>query len=244
MSYRSPTPTNQRIGTLLLVIALHAAVAAVVLFYGAVGGGEGSADTPLETFDIALPEPPPAVDIDEPDQATPREEGAASEENIESEAAPVVASRDVELPPQNPLPASPTPNEGRDTTQGASDRPGEGTGAGGSGAGTGSGNSGTGLGGGGGTRPTVIRSTTLTARDYPRKLRRQWPEGGRVLVAVRVQVDGRATDCRVNVSIGIPEIDAETCRLVESQVRFNPARDARGNPYVAWYGYMQRWVGR
>ena len=98
---------------------------------------------------------------------------------------------------------------------------------------------GTGLGGGGGTRPSVVEGTTLTARDYPRRLRRAWPRGGRVLVAVRVQVNGRATDCRVNVSIGVPEIDAETCRLVEEKVRFNPARDARGNPYVAWYGYMQ-----
>ncbi|MCJ7420781.1 energy transducer TonB [Sphingomicrobium astaxanthinifaciens] len=90
----------------------------------------------------------------------------------------------------------------------------------------------------------MIARTTLTQRDYPKDIRRRWPVGGAVLVAVRVQVDGRATDCRVNRSIGDPEIDALTCQLVERKVRFNPARDAAGRPYVAWYGYMQRWVGR
>ncbi|NNC47229.1 MAG: TonB family protein [Sphingomonas sp.] len=239
MAYGEQTPPAQRVGTLLIVLLLHGAVAAVALLFGSVGGNEVARDPPLDTFDIALPEPPPPeVDIDEPDQATPREEGAASEENIESEATPVEATV-VRTPTRNPTPASQTPNQGRDTTQGASDRPGEGTGAGGRGDGTGAGNSGTGMGGGGGTRPSVVQGTTLTARDYPRDMRRRWPSGGRVLVAVRVQVNGRATDCRVNVSIGDPEIDAETCRLVEQKVRFNPARNARGQPYVAWYGYMQ-----
>ena len=66
-----------------------------------------------------------------------------------------------------------------------------------------------------------------------------WPSGGIVLVAVRVQVDGRGTDCRINRSSGVPAIDAETCRLATTKLRFRPARDERGRPFVDWYGYMQ-----
>ena len=70
------------------------------------------------------------------------------------------------------------------------------------------------------------------------------PRVQRVYVAVRVQLDGRATDCKVNRSIGDPAIDAATCRLVEQKVRFRPAVDENGRPYVAWYGYVQYPVGR
>ena len=131
-----------------------------------------------------------------------------------------------------------TLREGTDTTQGASDREGEGTGAGGSGDGTGAGGAGDGKGGGGGTRPSVVQSTTLTQKDFPKEVRKAWPSGGAVYVAIRVQVDGRATDCKVNRGID-PNIDAWVCRLVEQKVRFTPARDAQGRPYVAWYGYVQ-----
>lgn len=60
-----------------------------------------------------------------------------------------------------------------------------------------------------------------------------------MFVAVRVQLDGRATDCKINRSIGDRVIDAETCRLVEQRVRFRPAVDGAGRPYVSWYGYIQ-----
>ena len=85
----------------------------------------------------------------------------------------------------------------------------------------------------------MIQSTTLAGQDYPRAVLRAWPRGGRTFVAVRVQLDGRATDCKVNRSSGDPTVDAWTCRLVEQQVRFRPAINERGEPYVAWYGYVQ-----
>lgn len=243
--YRPETKPKERVGTLVLVIGLHVAVAAFALTAGGVAQLVKE-EAPIEIFDVALPvPPPPQVDLEKPDDATPREEGAASAKNIESNATPVEAPKPaIKLPPVNPIVASPTPNEGSDPTQGASNERGEGTGAGGVGDGTGSGTGGDGKGGGGGTRPTVIQKTTLTAKDYPKALRAKWPQGGRVLVAVRVQVNGRATDCKINASIGIPEIDTETCKLVEQKVRFRPARDAQGKPYVAWYGYIQYDVGR
>lgn len=191
--------------------------------------------------------PPPVVEIAVEDDAAPEKEGAASAKNIESQATPVAAPKPrIEVPTPNPIVASATPRDGSDPTQGASDVVGPGTGAGGVGTGTGSGGSGTGTGGGGrgqGTRPGLV-SPGLTARDYPPEIARSWPRGGRIYVAVRVQLDGRATDCRVDRSFGNRAADQWTCSLVMSKLRFRPATDDRGRPYVTWYGYMQQDTGR
>ena len=48
-----------------------------------------------------------------------------------------------------------------------------------------------------------------------------------------------ATGCRVFESSGNPEIDRETCRLAETRLRFRPAVDEQGRPYVETYGYRQ-----
>jgi protein TonB len=140
------------------------------------------------------------------------------------------------------MPVTQTPNTGSERTQGASDRPGPGTGAGGIGTGTGSGGSGSGTGGGGSggiaTRPAVIRG--ITNRDYPDVVSQYWPRGGAVFIAVRVLPNGRATDCKINRSIGIPAIDQWTCKLVEERATFRPATDASGRPVAAWFGYVQQ----
>lgn len=240
-----PTPSNRdRAATIAAVVLIHAGLAYAFLnLSGSLQFVEDQAD--LRIFDIANPPPPPIVEeLPEPETAKPKEdEGAASAKNIESKATPVVAPKPrVIVPATPPIVATPTPNTGAAPTQGASPVPGPGTGAGGSGTGTGSGGSGSGTGGGGGgieTRPTVVESTKLSLRDYPPGAARAWPRGGRVLIAVRVQLDGRATDCKINRTSGNRAIDADTCRLVEAKVRFIPARDAQGRPYVDWYGYAQ-----
>ena len=60
-----------------------------------------------------------------------------------------------------------------------------------------------------------------------------------MLVTFDVQVDGRASGCRVYTSSGLAQIDQATCRLVETQLRFAPARDTSGRPRVDKYAYMQ-----
>ena len=246
-----PTPTkSDRAVTIFAVVLIHAGLAYAFLnLSGSLRLIEDQAD--LQIFDIADPPPPPIVEeIPEPDKAKPKkDEGAASAKNIESKATPVVAPKPrVIVPAKPPVVATPTPNTGAAPTQGASPVPGPGTGAGGSGTGTGSGGSGSGSGGGGTggveIRPTVVEQTKLTSRDYPPGAIRAWPRNGRVYVAVRVQLDGRATDCKINRSSGNPGIDADTCRLVMAKVRFNPARDPQGRPYIDWYGYIQEPVGR
>lgn len=246
-----PIPSNRdRALTIVAVVLIHAGLAYAFLnLSGTLRTIEEQTD--LQIFDIANPPLPPIVEeLPEPEKAKPKEdEGAASAKNIESKATPVVAPKPrVIIPAKPPIVAAPTPNIGAAPTQGASPVPGPGTGAGGTGTGTGSGGSGRGTGGGGTggteTRPSVIEQTKLTARDYPSGALRAWPRNGRVLVAVRVQLDGRGTDCKINRSSGNRGVDADTCRLVMAKVRFNPARDRDGRAYVDWYGYAQEPVGR
>ena len=259
--YRAATNNRDRAVTISAVVLIHAAIGYALLNASTtVAPGEKQPD--LQLIDLSSPvppppppPPPPVEEVQKPEQARPREQAApAAPKNIESVATPVVAPKPrVIIPAPTPVIAATAPNTGASSTQGASDVPGPGTGAGGAGTGTGSGGAGTGAGGGGaggsglgGGQPsgaTIIQSTSLTLADYPRDVRRAWPRGGRVYVAVRVQLDGRATDCKVNRSIGIPQLDQWTCRLVEQKVRFRPAIDERGQPYVAWYGYVQYWTG-
>lgn len=242
--YQPQLSRRDRAATFVAVTMIHVTLAFVLINISP----EARRQLPEEVVDllsVTEPPPPPVVDLlEEEEQAKPRrEEGAASPENIESEATPVVAPKPrIQLPVPEPKPATQTPNQGNQPTQGASNVIGPGTGAGGVGTGTGSGGSGSGTGGGGtggiATRPAVIRG--ITNRDYPDEVSRYWPRGGAVFIAVRVLPSGRATDCKINRSIGIPAIDQWTCKLVEERAVFRPATDASGRPVAAWFGYVQQ----
>lgn len=250
---RSAIDTKDRAGAIAAVIAIHAGIVLLLL------NAQGRLPTlterspPIETFDVTEvlpPEPPPPVVEQVEEKPMEREAGEAAPPNLESKATPIEAPEPrIPLPAESPVNVSPTPGEGAAPTQGAAPLPGPGTGAGGIGTGTGGGGTGAGSGGGGGglrvePRPaSVIESTKLTGRDYPREVMRAWPRRSPVFVAVRVQLDGRATECKVNRSSGNPIVDEWTCRLVEQKVRFRPAVNDRGQPFVAWYGYVQAPVG-
>ena len=241
MYARSQLNNRDRAGAVVAAIAIHAGLAFMLLnISGAVTIPALQRD--LQIFDVRTVPPPPPPVIEKPKpQKEKRAEGAAAPRNKESKASPVVAPKPrVVIPVKNPVIAAPIPSTGPDPSSGASKDPGPGTGSGGSGTGTGSGGSGSGTGGGdsGGSRPSLA-SQDLRSKDYPRELVRAWPSGARVFVAIRVQLDGRATNCRVDRSSGISAIDAETCRLVETRLRFRPAVNGKGVPYVTWYGYVQ-----
>lgn len=239
--YQPKTSRRDKLVTLALVILVHVGLAfALVNLSGPVR--EALRQDVVEIFDVTEP-PPPAPPVVEklPEQTKPKEkEGAASDKNIKSKATEVAASKPrIPLPVPQPLPASPTPNTGGDATQGASNVAGAGTGAGGSGTGTGSGGSGTGT-GGGGTGGTGVRMVKdVKGNDYPREITRRWPKGGKIFVRIRVQPDGRVSQCDVMRSFGDKVADDWTCRLVMSKARFSPARDGTGKPIAAWYGYIQ-----
>lgn len=186
------------------------------------------------TVDIDPPEKPEATPS--PTQSPEPDEGAAAEEGREAVAREVVA-------PENPLPRpSPAPraaSTGTADASGARDA-GEGTGAGGEGEGTGSGRSGSGQGGIPVSGPVKIAGDIRSASDYPA------PEGGRetrfgqsVTIHMTVGVDGRASNCRVAEPSNDPVADRITCQLAVERFRFEPARDAAGNPVPATYGWRQ-----
>jgi periplasmic protein TonB len=181
---------------------------------------------------VTTPPDPPADEADE---------GAAGDPGREAVARNTAA-------PENPLPSpSPLPraaSTGAERISGASDA-GEGTGARGPGDGTGSGNSGQGSGGGLASRPSVRSGSIDSARDFP------IPEGGRqvregtsVTVVFTVGVDGRASACSLSRGGPDPATNALVCPLVIERIRFNPARDADGNPVPARYGWRQDFFRR
>ena len=248
--YEPRPSTRDRVATFSGVLLIHGALMVALINLSPPIRDQLPEDV-VEIFDVTEPLPPEEVVVEQipaPQEDAPKEEeGAASAENIRSRATPVVAPKPpIVLPIPQPMPVTQTPNTGSERTQGASDVVGPGTGAGGVGTGTGSGGSGSGTGGGGSggaaTRPSVVRG--ITNRDYPNDVSRYWPRGGAVFIAVRVLPNGRATDCKINRSIGVPAIDQWTCRLVEERAVFRPATDASGRPVAAWYGYIQREVGR
>ena len=248
--YQPQLTPRDRAATITMVVAIHVALAFALINLSP-PLREQLPQEVVEIFDVIEPPPPEEVVVEQipaPQEDAPKEEeGAASAENIRSRATQVVAPKPpILLPIPQPMPVTQTPNTGSERTQGASNVVGPGTGAGGVGTGTGSGGSGSGTGGGGSggvaTRPAVVRG--ITNRDYPDEVSRFWPRGGAVFIAVRVLPNGRATDCKINRSIGIPAIDQWTCKLVEERAVFRPATDASGRPVAAWYGYIQREVGR
>jgi protein TonB len=242
--YQAQLTRKDRAATFVAVALIHLALAFVLINISPTARQQ-LPEQVVDLLSITEPPPPPVVEL-QPDQeqAKPkREEGAASPQNIESKATPVVQPKPrIQLPVPEPRPATTTPNTGNENTQGASTVIGPGTGAGGVGTGTGSGGSGSGSGGGGtggiATRPAVIRG--ISNRDYPNEVARYWPRGGAVFIAVRVLPNGRATDCKINRSIGVPAIDQWTCKLVEERGVFRPATDVYGRPVAAWFGYVQQ----
>lgn len=184
----------------------------------------------IAPYEAEPPEAEPSISPPQPDS------GAAGEEGAEATPRAVTA-------PPNPLPRpSPAPRAASTGTanQSGAKANGVGTGAGGRGDGTGSGNAGQGRGGLAVSGPTVKSGSISAARDFP------IPEGGRaarygtsVTVQFIVTPEGRASNC----SITRPGPDAATnalvCPLVMERIRFNPARDASGNPVPARYGWRQ-----
>ncbi len=227
------------------VIAIHAGLA--LAFLNLSGKlSERELQEALQVFDVGVvpPPPPPVIEQPEPEQSE-RKEGAAAPKNIESEASPVVAPKpQVIIPAPSPVVAAPIPRQGPEPAQGAAPVPGPGTGAGGAGAGTGSGGAGRGPGGGGGGGSDVRLIRGITNRDYPDAIQRNWPRGGRIFVRLRVEPDGRISQCDIMRSFGDRSADQWTCPLLMRRAQLRPATDENGRPIAAWFGYVQSDVGR
>lgn len=68
--------------------------------------------------------------------------------------------------------------------------------------------------------------------DYPVRELAQGVEGV-VRASLVVGTDGRVAECRIASSSGSEALDARTCEIFRARARFEPARDADGNPLRA-----------
>lgn len=217
----------------------------VAAFYGLVRAFAPDAMAAVErnvlaTFNVTItapPPPPPVAAEPEPD------EGAAGAPGKQAVPKPVTAPTP-KLPVPRPTPIPRTSSTGDASTSGAKES-GAGNGAAGTGEGTGSGRGGGGQGGGVATKVSVRSGSIDESRDFP------IPQGGRdiragtsITVAFTVGVDGRASDCTVVRPGPDPRTNALLCPLVVERIRFNPARNAAGEPVPSRYGWRQDFFRR
>ena len=231
-SYQGTADRPDRAKAIVAVVAVHAALAAVILT-GLNVRMVSRAVERLQTFDIREPPPPPPVPpppATRPHQAM-KTEGAPAKK---AEASPVVAPQP-RIPVRSPIPAAKIAGTGSASTSGA----------GTSGTGTGAGGSGNGPGGGGGySRFTPARRISkIPDREY-RRLSATGIPSGVVGVTIRVNSDGSPSNCRVARSSGDGSIDRLMCDLTLRYVRFDPARDPSGRPVAQDITFFPNWQHR
>jgi protein TonB len=240
MTVARPTPRDRALSALC-----SAALVAALGYLLVIGLGvrmPAKVETGLALFDV-VPAPAPRVRIVPKPSRKRRPTGTASPPNLRSRATPVVAPTPIiAVPLPTPVIAAPTAGMGSDVSQGAAEVAGPGTGAGGRGEGTGSGGSGDGDGGDRAdeTPPRRVRGR-IRDSDYPEGAA-EAGAGGVVSVRFTVEVNGRATRCRVTGSSGNAELDATTCRLIEERFRYAPSRDAAGRPVRSVVVMDNEWV--
>lgn len=89
--------------------------------------------------------------------------------------------------------------------------------------------------------PRGNTSSWASTDDYPARALRQ-EEQGTTRFRVTVGPNGRVQDCQVTASSGHEDLDQTTCRLITSRGRFDPAKDADGNPMVGYWSSQVKWV--
>lgn len=224
-SYRGTAEGPDRAKAIAAVVAVHAALAAVILT-GLNVQMVSQAVERLKTFNIVQPPPPPP----KPPPPKPKaqqvkeEAGAAAKK---AEATPVVAPQP-RIPVPSPIPAAKIAGTGSASTSGA----------GTAGNGTGAGGSGNGRGGGGSGYTPAQKITKIPNSEYRRLVAVSGMSRGTVGVAIRVTPEGTATNCRVVRSSGNSSADDLMCQLTEEYIRFRPARDPNGRAVaqdITWY---------
>ena len=231
MASYTATAGEDRAKALAGVILVHAVLGAIILTGLNVQSVRRVVEG-LKTFDIKeLPPPPPIPPPPQPKADRAREEeGAAGKK---AEPSPVVAPKpEIVVPAKPPVVAAPVAGTGSATTAGAA-LAGTGPGAGGSGAGRGGGGSGDFSG-----YTPAQRISKIPDREYRRITAASGQRSGRIGITLKVNTDGRPSNCRVARTSGNPAVDSLFCQLALDYVRFRPARDAEGRPVaqdITWY---------
>jgi periplasmic protein TonB len=232
MASYSGTAREDRAKALAGVLLVHIVLGVVILTGLNVHDVQRVVET-LKTFDIDEPPPPPPPQPPPPRERAQRakeEEGAAGKK---AEPSPVVVPKPkIEIPAKSPVAAAPVAGTGSATTSGAANY----------GTGPGAGGSGTGRGGGGtgdfsGYTPAQ-RISKIPDREYRRIRAASGQSSGRIGITLKVNTDGRPSNCRIVRTSGNPTVDDLFCELAIDHVRFRPARDADGRPVaqdITWY---------
>lgn len=234
-SYRS-TDNPDRAKAAAGVVAVHVALAALVLSGLTVRTALHDVAA-RKVFDISDDVPPPPIQQPRPKpdrKDAPKDEAAP--ENVKSKAAEIVASRQVSLPIPLPISAANVAGPGNDRTSGAGSQAGPGSGAGGQGNGLGGGGNG---GSGSGFTPARLLNK-IPDSDYRRISASRMPRGS-ATIALRVEADGSAANCRVVRSSGDAAVDDILCGVATSRLRFSPARDASGRAIAQDIRYTPTW---
>lgn len=235
-SYRGTAGPPDKAKAIAAVVAVHAALGVAILTGLNVDMVERVVDR-LQTIDIRIPPPPPPAEPPPPpareEKKVELEEGAAGKK---AEPSPIVAPKP-RIPVESPLPAAPVAGTGSATTAGAANY-GTGTGAGGTGSGR----------GGGGVDYSKFtparRISKIPDGEYRRFRAASGMRQGRVGLTVKVNTDGRPSNCRVVRSSGNPTADSLMCQLTLQYVRFRPALDDRGRPVAQDISWFPDWSPR
>ncbi|MEO5971824.1 MAG: hypothetical protein ABIP91_00455, partial [Sphingomicrobium sp.] len=212
-----PSPPD-RAKAIAAVALIHAGLAAVILSGLNVRTVERAVEH-LKAFDIREVEPPPPPPPPAQSERARDEAGAPAKR---AQPTPVVAPPPkIVVPAKPPIVAAPIAGTGSAPRAGATVS-GSGTGADGIGTGLGGGGSGSGDG-----RVPAQLLNKIPDREYRRISNGRMPRGN-AAIGMRVDPDGRASNCRIVRSSGDPYVDGNLCPLVTNRLRFRPARDDQG----------------
>ena len=228
MASYAGTAGNDRAKALAGVVLVHIVLGAVILTGLNVHNVRQVVES-LKTFDIKEEPPPPPI----PPPPHPRAEKAKEEEGAagkKAEPSPIVVPKPkIVVPAKPPVPAAPVAGSESARTAGAA-LSGTGTGAGGSGTGR----------GGGGTVTFGVHAGAAHQQNPRQRIspdRRERPAQRSDGITLKVNTDGRPSNCRVARSSGNPASIPSSASLPSDYVRFRPARDAEGRPVaqdVTW----------
>jgi protein TonB len=229
-SYRGTADGPDRAKAIAAVVAIHVALAFVILSGPKVQQARQVAEV-LTTLNLREPPPPPPV---QPPKRAPKPEAMKKPQGApakKAEPTPVVAPQP-RIPAPSPVPAAKVAGADASTTSGAA---GAGTGTGAGGAGNGPGR------GGDFSRFTPARLISKIPDSEYRSLARTGIPSGSVGVTIRANPDGSVSNCRVARSSGDPGADGLMCQLTLRYVRFDPARDPYGRPVAQDVTFFPRW---
>ena len=218
------------------VIAVHVALALVILSGLNVKRVGQAVDQLTTTIEIKEEPPPPPFERPKPapkPRSLKKPQGPAARK---ANPTPVVAPQP-KTPARNPIAASKAPGSAIAPNSGAA-LAGSGTGAGGAGSGSGGG------GYGDYSRFTPARLVSNIPNSQYSRLAATGIPSGAVGVLILVNTSGSVSNCRIARSSGDPAIDNLVCALTERYVRFDPARDPYGRPVAQDITYFPNWRRR